>query len=81
MSENFLHFKIIEKEVNRKLIYENIEAIAKKKRISIRQLEIKAELSSGTICKWKKCNPTVGNLAAVAKVLGVSVTTLMKGAV
>ncbi len=81
MSENFLHFKIIEKEVNRKLIYENIETIAKKKRISIRQLEIKAELSSGTICKWKKCNPTVGNLAAVAKVLGVSVTTLMKGAV
>lgn len=67
--------------MNRKLIYENIEAIAKKKRISIRQLEIKAELSSGTICKWKKCNPTVGNLAAVAKVLGVSVTTLMKGAV
>lgn len=63
------------------MIYENIESIAKKKGMSIRQLEIKAELSSGTISKWKKCSPTVSNLTAVAKALGVSVTTLMKGAV
>ena len=60
------------------LIYDNILAIAKKKGLSLRKIEIEAGLSSGAIGKWKTRSPHVDNLMAVAKVLKVSLNTLVK---
>lgn len=61
------------------MIFNNIEAIAKKRNMTIRQVEIKAGLSNGSIGKWKTRSPHVNNLLAVAKALNVSVNTLLKG--
>jgi len=60
------------------LIYENICRIAKKKGMSIHQLEQKAGLK-GVIGKWKnQFNPNITNLNKVADALGVSVATLLR---
>ena len=60
------------------MIYENILDVAKKKKMSLNRIEKEANLSSGAIGKWKKSSPTVDNIKAVAKVLNVSVNTLIK---
>lgn len=60
------------------MIYDNIVAIAKKRGLSLRKVENMAGLSSGAIGKWKTKSPQVNNLLAVAKVLKVSVNTLLK---
>lgn len=60
------------------VIYENITSIAKKKGMTVREVEERAEIPRGMICKWKKCNPRVENLMKVADVLKVSVSTLVK---
>ena len=60
------------------MIYNNILTIAKKKGLSLRLIEIAAGLSSGAIGKWKTRSPHVDNLMAVAKVLKVSLNTLVK---
>ena len=60
------------------MIYDNILAIAKKKGLSLRKIEIAAGLSSGAIGKWESRGRGVDNLMAVAKVLKVSLNTLVK---
>lgn len=60
------------------LLYENVKALADKRGISIGELERTAGLSNGAISKWKKSNPTVDNLKAVAKVLKVKVDKLLE---
>jgi len=60
------------------MIYENVKAIADKKGISIYELEKKAKLGNGTIGKWNDVSPNVENLSKVAKVLNVSINTLIK---
>lgn len=60
------------------MLYENIVSLCNKKNYSVRKLEIKAGLGNGTIGKWKTKKPTVENLQKVAKVLGVSMSTLLK---
>lgn len=60
------------------MIYENVKAIADKKGISIYELEKKAGLGNGTIGKWNDVSPNVENLSKVAKVLNVSINTLIK---
>lgn len=60
------------------MIYERILKIAKAKGISIRSIERRAGLSNGTIRKWKEASPTVDNISAVAKVLGVAVMNLLE---
>ena len=59
------------------LVYENICRIAKKKGMSIRQVEMKAGLK-GVIGRWKTLNPSMKNLIKVANALGVSPMTLMR---
>lgn len=59
------------------MIYENIKAIAEKKGYSIASLEKAAGLSNGTIGKWRTSSPNVNNLIPVAKVLKVSLNTLL----
>lgn len=63
------------------MVYENIKNICEKKSISISALEEKAGLGNGTIGKWKSggASPTINSLCAVANVLEVEVTRLLKG--
>ena len=61
------------------MIYENIKAIADKKGLSIAEIEKKAKIGNGIIGKWREATPNVDSLAKVAKVLNVSVNTLIKG--
>lgn len=60
------------------MLYSKIKAICKDKNISVAAVERESGLSNGTISKWNDVSPTVGNLTAVAKTLGISVATLMK---
>ena len=60
------------------MIFDNIKRITDAKNISIRTLETEAGLANGTIGKWRTSNPTIDNLMAVAKVLGVALTELLK---
>lgn len=63
------------------MIYENICRYAAKRKLSIHQIEKKANIGNGTIRKWKDgAIPSLESLQKVAKVLGVSVTTLLRGA-
>ena len=62
------------------MIYENICKFAKKCDISINKLEEKANVSTGSICKWgRSVSPTVKNLKKVADVLGCTVDELIAG--
>jgi len=61
------------------LIYETVKAIAEKRGISLKQLEVKAGIGNGTIGKWREANPSVDTLKKVADALGVTVSTLVKG--
>ena len=60
------------------MIFDNIKRITDAKNISIRTLEAEAGLANGTVGKWRTSNPTIDNLMAVAKVLGVALTELLK---
>ena len=60
------------------MVYENICRLAKKKGMSIHQLEQKAGLK-GVISRWRnEYNPSYKNLLKVADALGVSVNTLLR---
>ena len=58
--------------------YEKVKNLAKKKGMSISELERQAGLSTGCISKWKVSNPTVHSLKAVANVLKVKVDKLLE---
>ena len=60
------------------MIYENINKICDEKDISIASVEAQADLGRGAIGKWRKSNPTVTKLKAVADVLGVTIDELIK---
>lgn len=60
------------------MIYENVKAMAEKKGLSIYELEKKAGLGNGTIGKWNDVSPNVENLSKVAKILNVSIDTLIQ---
>lgn len=62
------------------MLYDFIRCECENRGISVRKLEIDAELKNGTISKWNKCSPTVDSLNKVATVLKVSVDYLLKGA-
>lgn len=61
------------------MIYQNIVRMAKKKKMSLTEIEEKANIGKGIISKWKHgCNPTFNKLQAVADVLGCKVEQLLK---
>ena len=63
----------------RKMIYDNIKNCAKKRGLSLMEVERRAGLARGHIEKWKKIfNPSLTSLQKVADALGVSVSTLLK---
>lgn len=60
------------------MLYDNVKYYAEKKGISILKLEREAGLARGHIEKWKQSTPRLDTLQKVAKVLGVSISTLLK---
>lgn len=60
------------------MIYERIKKLCEERNISIRSLEIQAELGNGTIGGWKDRSPNLSNLEKVAAVLQVPVEMLFK---
>lgn len=61
------------------MIYENVKALADKKGISLKQLEVKAGVGNGIIGKWRESSPNIDSVKAVADALGVKLTDILKG--
>jgi transcriptional regulator with XRE-family HTH domain len=59
------------------MIFEKVQSIAGKKGLSIAEVEKRAQIGNGTIAKWKTSSPTIDNLTKVAKVLEVSIYSLL----
>lgn len=59
------------------MIYDTIKKLCEKKGVSVSSVEKKAGLSNGAISKWNNSSPTVEKLNAVAKVLNVTVDSLL----
>lgn len=60
-------------------IYENVKRFCDIKGMSISTLERAANLSNGSISKWKTKTPKVDNLYSVAKVLDTSIESILTG--
>ena len=54
------------------MIFENIQTLCRKNRISISQLERETGLGNGTVCRWRQSDPTVTRLKQVADYFGVT---------
>lgn len=59
------------------MIYENIVELSKKRNIPLYKIEKKARIANGTIGKWRGSSPNLDSLIAVARVLNVSVASLV----
>ena len=57
--------------------YEIIKELAKKKKTSIRQLEMRFGYSNGYLAKWKTNTPNADELPRLADYFGVSVDYLL----
>ena len=60
------------------MVYDNICMAAKLSGLSINFIEAEAGLSVGSLCKWNKVSPTARSLKKVAKLLGVTVDSLLE---
>lgn len=60
------------------LLFDKIRALAEEKGVSIYRLEKEAELSKSSICKWNDNIPSVDKIQKVAKLLGVTVDSLLE---
>lgn len=58
-------------------VLDRVKEQAKAKGLSIKKVEEKANLSNGSIYKWKTVQPKIDNVKKVADVLGVSVSYLL----
>lgn len=61
------------------MLYTRIKNLCEERKLSIRRLENECDLSTGSIAKWKKAQPSAMALYRVAKRLGVSVEDLLEG--
>lgn len=60
------------------MIYQNVKKLAEENNLTIRQVELKAELGNGTIARWKKSKPSIVTLVKVAKVFNVPIEELLE---
>lgn len=60
------------------MIFLRIEALCKKRGISISQLERDVGLANATVRRWTNCSPTVENLKKVADYFGCTIDELLK---
>ena len=61
------------------MIYDNVKAHCQRLGITIMECEKRAGLGNGVIGAWRQSYPRVDSLMAVAEVLGVDVSELLKG--
>ena len=54
------------------ILFERIDALAKEKQLSFREIEVSAGLANNSIRRWNNRFPSADKLAAVARVLQVS---------
>lgn len=60
------------------MIYNNVKALAKKKNIPIRKIEMDCGLSQGSVCKWNDISPSAEKVKKVADYLNTSVDEILK---
>lgn len=60
------------------MFFDKVKALAAEKGMSYNKLEMEAGLTRNSIYKWASSTPSVDKVAAVAKVLGVTIDELMK---
>ena len=60
------------------MIYNNVKAIAKKKNIPIRKIEMDCGFSQGSVCKWNDISPSAEKVKKVADYLKTSVDEILK---
>lgn len=60
------------------MVYDNICTAAKKSGLSINFIESETGLSIGSLCKWNRVSPTAKSLKRVARLLGVTVDSLLE---
>lgn len=60
------------------MLFENVRELAKKKGMSVGELEKAAGLSNGAIFKWRVSSPKVDSVQAVAKALLITLVSAMK---
>jgi len=59
-------------------VFKNVKKLASEKNFTFQRLEHECGLGNGTIAKWEKCNPTIGNLEKVAAKLECKIADLFK---
>lgn len=60
------------------MFFDKVKSLASEKGMSYNELERKAGLTRNSVYKWASSTPSVDKVAAVAKVLGVTIDELMK---
>lgn len=60
------------------MFFDKVKSLAAERGMSYNKLEQEAGLARNSICKWTSSTPSVDKVAAVAKVLGVTIDELMK---
>lgn len=60
------------------MLFDKIKVLAKEKGVSIYRLEKEAGLSKSSIGKWNDNIPSVDKIQKVAKLLGVTVDSLLE---
>ena len=60
------------------MFFDKVKSLAAEKGMSYNKLEMEAGLTRNSIYKWASSTPSVDKVAAVAKVLGVTIDDLMK---
>lgn len=61
------------------MIYHNIRAIARSKKISIRKIERETGITLGSIYHWDDVKPSVDKVALVADYLGITIEQILRG--
>lgn len=60
------------------MIYDRVKALAKKRNVSIRKIEIDCGFSKGSVCKWNEVSPSAEKVKKVADYLKTSVDEILK---
>ena len=60
------------------MFFDKVKSLAAEKGMSYNELEREAGLIRNSVYKWASSTPSVDKVAAVAKVLGVTIDDLMK---
>lgn len=60
------------------MIYDKVKAIARKKNVPIRKIEMDCGFSQGSVCKWNDISPSAEKVKKVADYLNTTVDEILK---